>query len=276
LIASATLDSARRRLSAGGAAQNDVLQATVALERARLDRNQAEADDQKALALLANSLGLPAGNAVLLPESIDARPSAEQKDLTAWLRLAERQHPAIVAARAAVQAARDEVVSARSADRPTIDLTANYYENGFPNQGLTSANLRAATVGLTVTVPLFDGFLTRYNVEQAKATVDVREGQLRQARQATLMAVVQTYADSRSALANVIVSEDLLTAAQSALESSQRRYSQGAADIVELLNAQGALADARMERTRSLADWRSERLRLLASTGMLDRADIAN
>jgi outer membrane protein len=131
-------------------------------------------------------------------------------------------------------------------------------------------------VGLTVTVPLFDGFLTHYNIEQAKATVEVKEGQLRQVRQATLMAVVQAYADSQSALGNVKVSEAFLIATQAALESSQHRYSQGAADIVELLNAQEALADARMERTRSLADWRSERLRLLASAGVLDRADIAN
>jgi outer membrane protein len=43
---------------------------------------------------------------------------------------------------------------------------------------------------------------------------------------------------------------------------------------VELLNAQSALADARTERTRSLAAWRSARLRLLSSAGVLDRADI--
>ena len=275
-VARKTLDSARRRLAGGDAAQNDVLQATAALERARLDHNRAEADDEKAVAVLAYSLGLPAGSTILLADSVNARSSIQESDLTAWLHATERRHPAILAARAAVQAAREDVASARSADRPTIDLTANYYENGFPNQGLTSTNLRAATVGITVTVPLFDGFLTHYNVEQAKATVEVREGQLRQVRQATLMAVVQAYADSHSALGNVNMSEDLLTAAQAALESSQRRYLQGAADIVELLSAQEALADARMELTRSLADWRADRLRLLASAGMLERTDIAN
>jgi outer membrane protein len=133
-----------------------------------------------------------------------------------------------------------------------------------------------ATVGLTVTVPLFDGFLTHYNVEQAQAEVRVREGQLRATRQATLLAVVQAFADAQSALRNLDVSEDLLGAARAAFGSSRRRYSQGVADIVELLNAQAALADARTERTRSLAAWRSARLRLLASAGVLDRADISD
>jgi outer membrane protein len=253
-----------------------VLQATAALERARLDRSRAEADDEKAAAVLVYSLGLPAGSALLLPDSVDATSAVQQRGLTAWLQLAKRRHPAIVSAQAAVQAARHEVAAARSTGKPTIDVTGNYYQNGFPNQGLTSTNLRAATVGLTVTVPLFDGFLTHYNVELAKAAVKVREGQLRQVRQATLMAVVQAYADAQSALGNLSVSEDLLTAAQAALESSQRRYSRGAADIVELLNAQQALADARMERARSLAAWRSGRLRLLASAGVLDRAELMN
>jgi outer membrane protein len=43
---------------------------------------------------------------------------------------------------------------------------------------------------------------------------------------------------------------------------------------VELLNAQAALADARTERTRSLAEWHSARLRLLAAAGVLDSADL--
>jgi outer membrane protein len=118
-VASASLHSARRRMAAGNADHNDVLQATAALERARLDHNRAEADDEKAIAVLAYSLGLPAGGTIPLPDSVNARSSTQESDLTAWLHATERRHPAIVAARAAVQAARDEVASARSADRPT-------------------------------------------------------------------------------------------------------------------------------------------------------------
>lgn len=273
-IAGATLASAQRRQAGGAAAQNDTLQARAALERTTLDRNRDDADEHKALAVLAYYIGIPAGQDIRLPGDLEARSMSEQKDLAQWMKEAENRHPAIVAARAAVDAARDEVTSARSAGRPTIDVTANYYQNGFPNQGFASTNVHAATVGLTVTVPVFDGFLTHYNVEQAQATVKVRESQLKATRQATLLAVVQTYADAQSALRNIDVSENLLSAARAAFESSRRRYSQGAADIVELLNAQAALAEARTERTRSLAAWRSARLRLLSSVGVLDRADI--
>jgi outer membrane protein len=272
-VAEQTLDSARRREAQGLASGNDSLQATAALERATLEHNRATADQQKALAVLVYVLGLRAGSAIILPTSLDAHATAGQMELAEWLKETERHHPAILAARAAVQAAREEVVSARSVDKPTIDLTANYYQNGFPNEGFASTNLRAATVGITVTVPLFDGFLAHYNIEQAQAAVKMSEEQLQQTRQATLMAVVEAYADARSAVRNVQVSGDLLHAAQAAMESSQRRYAHGVADIVELLNAQAALADARSERTRSLAEWHSARLRLLAAAGILDRVE---
>lgn len=273
-VAQETLASARRRETQGIVSGNDPLQAAAALERAILDGNRAIADNQKALAVLGYVLGVPAASAIVLPRDLDAHAAtARGEDLTAWLRETENHHPAIVAARATVQAAQDEVASARSADRPTIDLTGNYYQNGFPNQGLTTTNLRAATIGITVTVPLFDGFLTHYNVEQAHAAVKVSEAQLEETRQATLLAVVEAYADAQSAVRNVQVSEDLLSAAQAAFESSQRRYAQGVAAILELLNAQSAIADARGQRTRSLAEWRSARLRLLAAAGVLDRAD---
>lgn len=269
-----TLASAERREAEGDAARNDALQARAALERARLDLNQSEADYQKTLAELVYALGVPAGSPILLPGDIEAPLATDHQNLAAWLKVTERRHPAIIAAQAAVQAARDQVASARSADRPTVDLTANYYQNGFPNEGLTTTNMRSATVGLTVTVPLFDGFLTHFNIEQAQATVRVKEEQLREARQETFEGVVQTYADAESALRNLDVSVDLLNAAQAAFESSQRRYTEGVADIVELLNAQAAFADARTERTRCVAGWRSARLRLLASAGVLDGEEL--
>jgi len=275
-VARETLASARRRQAGGGGAQNDTLQADTALARASLDENRALGAYDKAVAVLVYSLGVPPGSALDLPEDTDLPTRTGQKDLAAWLREAEQRHPALLAARAAVEAAQDEVVSARSAGRPTIDLTANYYQNGFPNEGLATTNTRVATVGVTVTVPLFDGFATHYNVEDARATVRVKEAELQDTEQATLMAVVEAYADAQSSLRNLSASEDLLAAAQAAFESSQRRYNQGIADIVELLNAQTALADAKGERIRCLAEWRSARLNLLASAGVLNRADLKN
>ncbi|HEV7814903.1 MAG TPA: TolC family protein, partial [Janthinobacterium sp.] len=53
-----------------------------------------------------------------------------------------------------------------------------------------------------------------------------------------------------------------------------RKYAKGASDILDILNAQNALADARQERVTCVAEWRSARLRLLANTGQLGKTSL--
>ena len=85
------------------------------------------------------------------------------------------------------------------------------------------------------------------------------------------MEVGKAYADAVSSLQNLQASETLLIAAQDSLNTSQRKYDKGAADILEMLHTQAALADAQQERIRCIAEWRSARLSLLANAGMMGR-----
>jgi outer membrane protein len=273
-LARETVATAERKQIGGGAPQSDVLQAATALARVSLDRNRAIGTYQKSLAILGYTLGTPPDTAFDVGEDIDARTGSEEEDLKTWLAEAQRRHPAIIAARAALDAAHSQVTATRATGRPTIDFTANYYQNGFPNQGLTPTNTRVSTVGLTVNLPLFDGFATRSRVRGAEATVKVKEAELQDTEQAILMDIVKAYADVQSSLRNLTASEDLLHTAEASLESSQRRYRNGAADILELLNTQAALVDARSERTRTLAEWRAARLVLLARAGLLNRSAV--
>jgi outer membrane protein len=229
---------------------------------------------EKALAGLVYALGLPPNTSLTLPNDVDLPTGYEEQDLAAWLKETEQHHPAILAARAAVEAAHEQVAVAKSSGRPTLDLTADYYQNGFPGQGLSNSNSKVTTVGLSVTVPLFDGFATHYKVQGAQALAKSKEAELQDTEQQTLMQVVQAHAVAQSSLRNLHVSVDLMQAAQAALESSQRRYHSGAADIMELLSTQSALADARYERVRCLAEWRTARLTVLTSAGLLNSVNV--
>lgn len=80
------------------------------------------------------------------------------------------------------------------------------------------------------------------------------------------------YVEASAALRNLASSRRLLEAAQSSVDAISRKYDSGIADIVEMLNAQAALSDANQERIRTLSDWRSARLRLLANAGRMSRS----
>jgi outer membrane protein len=261
--------SANRRASLGQAGQGDILQSATALARVTLSVHRAQAAYDKAVAGLVYLLGLPAESQVQLSEELEEVRPVSEENLTTWLTEAEREHPAITAARANLAAANEHVKVVRSAGLPSLDLTANYYQNGFPNQGLNSINSHVTTFGIYVTVPLFDGWATHHRIDEARAIVTVREAELEDTEQATLLGVINAHADAESALQNLRASEDLLRAAQQSFSSSQRRYSNGVGDIVELLSTQSAQADAEEERVRCVAEWHAARLMLLASAGRL-------
>ena len=279
-IASATLDSARRREGNGAMAHGDVLQAATAQARASLDRNRALGDYRKACAVLIYMMGIPADSAIELADidaATDAPPLMAQhtrNDLDEWLQEVQRTHPAILAARSQWEAARATAKATRASGLPTVDFSANYYKNGYPNQGISATGSHVGTVGIAISFPIFTGFSYTYKVRQAEATAEQRETEVIETEHEILTELVKAYSDARSALDSLDASSLLLATAQEALASSQRKYDKGAADIVEMLNSQKELADAKQERVRSVSDWRSARLRLMAAAGQLGHGQL--
>ncbi len=270
-LASATLQTTQRREARGVAAVSDTLQAAVALAKAQLTLSRAQGDAQKTRSVLMYAMGLPLDTQLVLPDEHAATQEVMVQDLQEWFNDAQTRHPAIAAARAQLAASKAKVLAVRADGLPTLDYIHNHYQNGYPNQGLSSTNSKVNTVGFTLTVPLFEGFARTYKVRGAQAQTEQSEAQLQDTELQILMEVVKAHADAHSSFENLHASQQLLSATTAAVQSSQKRYDKGAADILELLSTQSALADAQQERLRCLSDWRSARLRLMSSAGVMGR-----
>ncbi|WP_426992738.1 TolC family protein [Methylomonas sp. CM2] len=271
-----TLTSARRREAGGVSGRSDTLQAETALAKAALGRSRADGDYRKALAVLRQAMGIAPETLLNLPDNVDTAVAGKTlaqdgRDLQTWLAEAQRRHPAIVAAQAQWEAAKERIVQARAEGLPTLDFSLNAYQNGYPNQALSQNQTRVETIGINLTIPLFEGFVRTYKIRGAQAQAEQRAAELADTERQTLLDVVKAHAEAEAALRNLSYSATWLDSAQAAVDSSRRRYDKGAADILELLNTQTALADARQERLRTLADWRAARLRLFTSSGLLGR-----
>jgi len=273
-IAQGTLDVAKRREAKGAVARSDTLQAATALAKASLEKNRAKGAYHKAISVLVYSMGVPSQTKVLLPDNLGEMTGQEVTDMDQLMANVQKNHPAIQASRARLEAARHQVTAARSEGLPSFDFSANYYQNGRPGQSLTISRTDETTVGVMLNIPVFDGFSRIYKIREAKAQVEQKEAELQDVEYQTLMDLVKAHADATSALLNLQASDALLKAAIDSLGVSQRKYEKGAADILEMLNTQSALADAQMEHIRCQSDWNSSRLRLLASAGVMGRAAV--
>lgn len=123
-------------------------------------------------------------------------------------------------------------------------------------------------------MPLFEGLSRTYKISGIEAQVEQRTAELQEVEQNILMEVVKAYADVTASQQNLQASDSLLLAARAALASAQRKFDKGAADILEMLHAQSALADADQERICCLSEWREAKLRLMATVGSLGKTAI--
>lgn len=281
-LARQTREIALRREARGVGAHTDTLQATTALAKAELESGRATGSYEKSLATLQGAIGLRLDaptTQTLAPvsdfEDVLHVSGGIRQELGNWLSVAQTQHPALLAARAQNEAQREKLAAARSEGLPTLDFTYGRYINGRPNQGISPGQSRESLVGLSLNIPIFDGFASTYKVRVAQAQVEAGLAETRAAEIQVRNEVVKAHADAMTSLANLDVSGRLLEAASEALREVRIKYERGVVDILDMLSVQQALAEAEQERIRSLAEWSSARLRLAANAGVMGLKDVA-
>ena len=274
-LAERSMQAAQRRQAGGAGSGNDVLQAAAALARTQLELSRSQGEMDKAHAQLAYLIGLPpatayrteavnpapAGGAGPRPPGDDQHPLLA-RSLDDWLAQAPQSHPAILAARAQWQAAQASLKAIQSEGLPTLDLNLAHYRNGRPDVAVTASRSSESVVGLSLNIPLFDGFAHTYKVRAAQALVEQKAIELQATEQQTLQDIVQQHAEARAALNNLQAARSLYAVAAEAAQSAQRQYEQGVADIVQLNQSLNALQQAQLELARSHTDWNKARLRL--------------
>ncbi len=225
----------RRRLSLGMATPLDTLRAAVALANLRPARLSAEQGLRNAGSALNVAMGreplaplavLPVGEPELapLPAALPAAGLAARGDLR-QLALLET-------------ILRKNRGAQKSEHRPYLSANASYGYVARELGELGDEGHDTWSAGLTLTLPLFDGLLTRGKVKETEAAIrrtsyEYREA-LRQAEQ-ELAASLGALQAARSNLAAAALNED---AAAEVLAQTQQRYALGKADYLSLLDAQ--------------------------------------
>jgi len=280
--ASHSLAAARERVGRGVAPVTEVYQAEVAQEEARVTRNRDRGQSLAAQGVLADAMGLTPSTELTLENLDDAGSAghAFEQSVAELMHQAAKDHPAVLAAEEAMAAAEAGVTRAKAQGRPTLKLVGQYSRNnepveqgrGFPHYPATGHD---AYVGVQLSIPIFTGFTTTYQVKQAEAQVDQQAVALDKARQQVALQVWTSYQTLQSDSENLAVSAHLETVANQAWDSAQRRYQSGIGTILELITTQTSLAQARQGRVEALTTWRYDRLALGAALGRLGLSDLS-
>lgn len=242
----------------------ETLRIGTLLTKARHDRLQIENRGLEAWTLLyqlAGSAG-PEPRPALLRYAAAAAP---MPSLEHWRQQALSQRPELQIARhqRAEGLAREDI--ARAGNRPEVVLLSGLHERS----GGDTHFYTDWSVGLQLSVPLFDGGLRRAQVDQAATARRQTELALQQVRLEIDKQVEDAWNANAEAQSRLLVTATSIGEASEALAIETLKVEQGVGVMTDVLSAETALLGAQADRLQAQFDIITTRLGLLRAAGVL-------
>ncbi|MCX7926606.1 MAG: TolC family protein [Candidatus Omnitrophica bacterium] len=179
----------------------------------------------------------------------------EKRDIALDMALLEalKEHPALKQLDAQVDIANQNVEIAKAQSRPTVLAGWDYYaSNRLSTTGIRNQN-DYNVLAITVSWPVFDGWLTKAKIEQAIA--EVKKANLTQdkTKKALVFDIKQAYFALQTSLNKLSSAEEELKTYEDALISSEQKYRKGIISSLDLEDAKLRVAIARFN--KAMADY---------------------
>jgi len=156
---------------------------------------------------------------------------------------------------------------------PSLALTGNYTYNSqsqsfdFLTSNSAAIGYGASAIGLTLKVPIFNGFLTRAKIRQA----DVNIRKAKEDRKETVNSLNLAYENAKIQLKNslntITSQKKNAELAQEIYQSTQNNYNNGLASLTDLLDTESSLTEAQNSYTQALLNYKIAEIQLIKSKG---------
>ena len=265
------LEQVQERLRAGKVSDAEVSAQQATLAQSRMSEIQAEGNLRVALLELTQLLELssPEGFSIVTPEVGDPstallmRPEAIYDEAVGI-------KPAVEAAQLNLDYAELSVARAKGAYLPRLSLNAGIGSNFYTNSKMAAPSFSeqmknnfSQSLGLTMSVPIFQRFSTRNNVRSAKINYKNQEIQLENVKKALYKEIQQAYYAAVTAQARYAGSQESAASARQHYELTEEKYKVGKAGVTDY-------NDARNNWLRAESEQIQARYQCLYQTKLLD------
>jgi outer membrane protein len=156
---------------------------------------------------------------------------------------------------------------------PNLSLTANLSTTGqsdkfdlFNRRG-SAFYYDASAIGVTLKVPIFNGFATRARVRQAGVDIRKADEDIRQTRNSLNLAYENAKIQLRNNINTINSQRQNVQLAQEIYSSTQNNYNNGLAALTDLLDTENALTEAQNSYTQALLNYKIAEIQLIKSNG---------
>ncbi len=159
---------------------------------------------------------------------------------------------------------------------PRLSLTAGYNYIGQgpefpwfakPSEGVYWSDF--STLGLSLSVPIFNGFGTRAKVRQAEIEIQQMEVDKEDTKLALDLAFENAKTQMINSIATIEVQQENVQLAKEVLANTQNNYQNGLATLTDLLDAENSSIEAQTNYNSALLDYKLAEIQLIKSRGQL-------
>lgn len=228
----------------------DVTKAEVDLSNARLNLIRAENSVRLARVNLNNSIGMPNAPNYTIEDNLSYQPYLLTFDEA--VKRAYEDRPDLKSLIARREAAEQSISLARSSHYPYLTGNANYGWTGdrFDDQE------NGWGIGASLNFPVFSGFLTKYQVDEAKANLRVIQANESVLRQNIMLSVQQASLNMREAEERITTAALTVRQAEENLNIANGRYQAGVGSPIEVTDALVNYNNAQTAYNQALYDYK--------------------
>ena len=258
------LKQAKALYSVGRSPQFDVLKAQTDADNAKVNLITAESNLRISKLQLENVLNKKLGDKFFLRDNLEV--SKDTIDEDAAKNNALKNRPELISSKYKVEASKSLLTSAWTANLPSINVAGGY---NWKNYILDTKFPDSWNVGVTLSVPLFQGFALDAGIDQARANLKNSEAQNDLTMQAVILDVQQQYANFQVARSKISATKSLADQSALTLKTAEGRYAQGVGSPLEITDAQVAYFNAQTLYIQALYDYQVGYVRLQRAMGTL-------
>lgn len=256
------LTATNARFRVGELTRTDVAQAEARLAGSRADLTRAQADLAISRAAYQRVIGHPPGNLVE-PKMLGTVPKTEEETIL----LAGEKNPSVRSAMFRVDAAGHRVDLAFGVLLPTVNLHAS--ASRAYDQNVRGDRFERYELLAQVTIPLYQNGAEYSRVREAKQFWGQRRLELDSARRAAIETATRAWRNYQAELARIQSITTQINSASIALEGVRQEAQVGSRTILDVLNAEQELLNAKVSLVRTQHDASIAYYQVQSAVGLL-------
>lgn len=253
LLLTDQLTDQQNRFSAGTVPRFNVLQAEVELANARPDLIRARNNFHISRLELARILGLDTNEVPDVAGSLRMPP--REVNLSRALAAARKNRAILKAQNDTIATEEQQITVAKAGYKPKLDASVGYEAVNSRSSSDLAKVSNGWYLGVTGSWSVFDGFLTKGQVDQATARLASARVNLSDSVLQVELEVQKAYSQAKVAREVIASQSKVVEQADEALRLAKERLNAGAGTQLDVLNARVALTKARTTQKQALSEY---------------------